>query len=744
MGSQKLLTEYATQGSEKAFQELVACYVDLVYSTALRLVDGDAHLAKDVVQTVFVDLARMARQLSPGSLLGGWLHRHTCYVARTLMRGERRRRERERLAMEMDALNYSPDTVLKEVAPVLDEAIQELGADDRDALLLRFYERQNLRAVGEALGISENVAQKRVARALQELARVLQRRGFGLPAAALAGALSTGAVTAAPAGLALSIATTAIAGNTGAAGTTAASVGAGFAAKSAAAILSVLLVAGVVSTWLWKHRAENLPENALPTAETGAAVAQAPGPQEPFGQEPASAPFEPPSVVATTDGATVQQQIATMTVSPVEPPTTSAATATAPAVLTGGASRTIRYHAQSGSRLTVEGTAVGQVWRAESTTLGGFLELEDDLSPEPALELKTGPLKAQAEVVLPLSSLGLIDENGSANFGKLNSLLHQALNPRHQPSLKILFHLTRFKLEEISRDPALPHRFEASGKVVIGKTTNEITMPVFVLSKPRSELLISGAAALAMSAFKVVPPVWQAQTPDDPVQVRFDWKVAAQDREPGTPPRQDLVPLVLQLPNQGYKTLPNHFRHNPGLEPSSEQPRPPMLVPAGLRNLARGTRVSCSDQNAPDEALAKVVDGDKEASEQSIIYLRKGLQWVQLDLREESEVFAVVLWHAHNTPKVYHDVIVQASNDPDFLEDVRTLYNNDRDYTSSDSGGADREYVESYEGKLIDAKKVRGRYLRFYSKGSSESALNEYTEIEVYGRALPRRQGGYL
>ena len=46
----------------------------------------------------------------------------------------------------------------------------------------------------------------------------------------------------------------------------------------------------------------------------------------------------------------------------------------------------------------------------------------------------------------------------------------------------------------------------------------------------------------------------------------------------------------------------------------------------------------------------------------------------------------------------------------------------------------DREYFETHEGKLIDAKGVKARYLRFYSKGSTESALNEYTEIEVYGR----------
>src|SRR5438093_9750622 len=93
--SQKLLAEYVQSGSEAAFRELVTRYVDLVYSTALRLVEGDTHRGEDVAQTVFVDLARMARTLSNDVTLGGWLHRHTCFVAANTMRGGRRRQSRE-------------------------------------------------------------------------------------------------------------------------------------------------------------------------------------------------------------------------------------------------------------------------------------------------------------------------------------------------------------------------------------------------------------------------------------------------------------------------------------------------------------------------------------------------------------------------------------------------------------------------------------------------------------------------
>ncbi len=209
--SQQLLVDYAKTGSETAFRELVTRYIDLVFSTALRLVGGDVHRAQDTVQMVFVDLARQAPKLSPDTMLGGWLHRDTCFVAAKVMRAERRRQLRERQAAEMNALNDN-DAGLGRLGPALDEAINELGEDDRKAILLRFYERLDLRSVGEALGSSENAAQKRVARALEQLQLMLTRKGVVLPAVALGTMLAGGVVTAAPAGLATAITGAALSG----------------------------------------------------------------------------------------------------------------------------------------------------------------------------------------------------------------------------------------------------------------------------------------------------------------------------------------------------------------------------------------------------------------------------------------------------------------------------------------------------------------------------------------------------
>jgi RNA polymerase sigma factor (sigma-70 family) len=217
--SRKLLEDYAKRGSEEAFRELVTRYVSMVHSTALRLVNGDSHLAEDVTQTVFLNLARKAATLSDQVMIGGWLHRNACFVASTMMRGGRRRQNRERQAVEMNATEDHSAANFATVAPLLDDAINQLGLEDRAAILLRFFEQLEFRAVGEILGTNEDAARKRVSRALDKLHVMLTRHGVALSAAALGAGLAADAVIAAPVGMAASVATAAL-GATAAGGAT--------------------------------------------------------------------------------------------------------------------------------------------------------------------------------------------------------------------------------------------------------------------------------------------------------------------------------------------------------------------------------------------------------------------------------------------------------------------------------------------------------------------------------------------
>lgn len=201
----------------------------------------------------------------------------------------------------------------------------------------------------------------------------------------------------------------------------------------------------------------------------------------------------------------------------------------------------------------------------------------------------------------------------------------------------------------------------------------------------------------------------------------------------GDAPKGDLAPLPLKLPTPAFKGTPAEIPPDTTAEKPTGKPRPPFLAPKGVQNVALNKKVLTSDKAPVTGAAELVTDGNKEAGDSSVLIMRKSTQYVQIDLEQNCALYAIIIWHAHDAPKIYRDVVVQVADDPDFIENVRTVFNNDQDNSSGLGIGADREYFESYEGKLIDAKGIKARYVRFYSKGSTDSALNEYTEIEIWG-----------
>jgi RNA polymerase sigma factor (sigma-70 family) len=252
--TQALLAEFVKSRSETAFRELVARYLNLVYSTAFRLVGNDAHRAQDVAQSVFLHLAQKAHTLKIDSALGGWLHRDTCHVAATLMRSERRRQQRELQAAAMNSTPDHSEANLAALTPVLDEAINQLGEADHAAIVLRFYEQLDLRAIGQALNSSENAAQKRVTRALEALRILLKQRGVALSVAALASMLAANAVTAAPAEIIGVISTSALAGTAKTAGAITTILQFMASAKVKTAVVGTILLAGLMGPLIVQER----------------------------------------------------------------------------------------------------------------------------------------------------------------------------------------------------------------------------------------------------------------------------------------------------------------------------------------------------------------------------------------------------------------------------------------------------------------------------------------------------------
>ena len=212
----QLLHAYAERRDEAAFRELITRHADFVYSAALRQVDSSA-AAGDLAQSVFTDLARKAGALAWGGdaslpSLAGWLHRATRFAVLNYLRDTRRRRDNERQAMEQLLTNSDSAADWEQIRPALDEALDSLGDRDREALLLRYFKNQDFRAVGVALGMSDDAAQKRVSRAVERLREFFAKRGVTVGASGLAILISANAVQSAPVGLAATISAAALAG----------------------------------------------------------------------------------------------------------------------------------------------------------------------------------------------------------------------------------------------------------------------------------------------------------------------------------------------------------------------------------------------------------------------------------------------------------------------------------------------------------------------------------------------------
>jgi len=262
----RLLRRYSAEGCEAAFSELVERFLPLVYSAALRQVGGNRQMAEDVAQHVFAELARVAGSLSSEVVLSGWIYRATRFTAAKMVRAESRRRAREAAAareQESESMSAPQAENLPDwdaLSSHLDEAMNELEQGDRHAILLRFFQQMDFRALGAALKTSDDTAQKRVSRALDKLRLLLVQRGVALSAAALGALLANNAVAAPPPGLVAIIVRTA---TTGSAIVTASASG-GIALKIAASSLkakfactAAVLVMGTVAWAVWQGQADH-------------------------------------------------------------------------------------------------------------------------------------------------------------------------------------------------------------------------------------------------------------------------------------------------------------------------------------------------------------------------------------------------------------------------------------------------------------------------------------------------------
>ena len=195
---------------------------------------------------------------------------------------------------------------------------------------------------------------------------------------------------------------------------------------------------------------------------------------------------------------------------------------------------------------------------------------------------------------------------------------------------------------------------------------------------------------------------------------------------------QEKEELKLKLPKPMFIGTPRNIT-SPNLEKITGKPRGPIFAPVGTNLVSLNKPVTSSDMQPVIGEVSFVTDGEKSGEDGYFVELGPGKQWVQIDLKAAYNLWAILVWHYHSQARVYRDVVVQVSDDKDFVTGVTTLFNNDHNNSSGLGVGKDKEYIETYEGKFIDPRGIKARYVRLWSNGNTSNDMNHYVEVEVYG-----------
>lgn len=195
---------------------------------------------------------------------------------------------------------------------------------------------------------------------------------------------------------------------------------------------------------------------------------------------------------------------------------------------------------------------------------------------------------------------------------------------------------------------------------------------------------------------------------------------------------EETVPIEIELPDAYFGGTPIPY-YSENFEETDYKDRAPFMAPKGTEIVSQGKPVTASAE--PNFGrLALLTDGDKAYGNTSLVELPEGLQWVQVDLETPRTIYAVLVWHFHEGNRVYFDLVAQVSDDPAFEKGVTTIYNNDFDNSAGKGKGEDKEFIGSHKGRLIDAKGVKGRYLRVYGNGNTDNNFTHFVEVEIWGK----------
>jgi hypothetical protein len=150
-------------------------------------------------------------------------------------------------------------------------------------------------------------------------------------------------------------------------------------------------------------------------------------------------------------------------------------------------------------------------------------------------------------------------------------------------------------------------------------------------------------------------------------------------------------------------------------------------------NLSAGIAPTFSSVNVSDPPPSKLTNGNTASTDYVTVGSSGELVYAQIDLGTLKDVSQIKMWHFHSDGRTYKDVVVQLSKTADFSSYVTTVFNNDKDNSSGQGYGSDDEYAESANGKTLTFAPVTARYARFWLKGNSVNANNNFVELQIFG-----------
>src|SRR5258708_22962036 len=176
--------------------------------------------------------------------------------------------------------------------------------------------------------------------------------------------------------------------------------------------------------------------------------------------------------------------------------------------------------------MRIAGTSSVHDWQAESSFIGGFLDVGPDFPLNPGQEVKPGPVPAHLEVFITTRTLKSLEKDGKLYSEAMDDVIYHSL--KADQYRKITYRLLEMSFRQTTNfNDTRQYLFDTRGELAIAGVTNKIIMPVSVQPIKPAKVKIYGSTSVKMTKFHIEPPAPALargfiKTGDD-VDITFVW-----------------------------------------------------------------------------------------------------------------------------------------------------------------------------------------------------------------------------